>query len=234
MLREPNYRLRAVERAIANGHDLVDPREQALGALLRGNACPDDTVLRAHDIYINLHKRETIEALLLVECTSEEIEVITKVSAKAVTAYAYLFFDSEVFEDDLDRIAYSEEYNQSDFGKELKQYGMTVGKDGLLVRISRGAHVVPPSETHKSIRNTAFMLSQMAKMNPLNSALTREAFRWAQLCMRASENAPDANAGNPVLDLEISIRSVDALRSADDEDDENGAALKPEDISRGD
>lgn len=228
MLREPNYRLRAVELATSKGHDLEDPREQALHALLQGKDCPDDAVLCAHRIYGNTHRREIIEALLLAGCNFEEIESSTGVSTKIGEAYAHLFFDPAVFEDDLDRIAYAEEYANSEYGKEMKQYAMQIGKDGLLVRISRGSHVVPPSEAHKSIRNMAYLLSQAAKMNPLNSALSKEAFRWAQLCLRGSENAPDANAGNPVLDLEVNIRTVDEMKNSENSD------LDPEDISRGD
>lgn len=228
MLRAPNHRLCAVKTALSNGHELTDERELALANLLKGEECPDDSVRRALDIYGNVHKRETIESLLLAGCTVEEVDSATKVTEEITESYRHLFFDTEMFEDDLDCIAYAKEYDESEYGKELKNYAVEIGKNGLLVRISRGAYIVPPDEAHTSVRNTSYMLSQLAKSNPTDSAIAKEAYRWAQLCMRSAENSPDSNAGNPVLDLRIEVESVDRMHNAENSD------LDPEDISRGD
>ncbi len=99
-----------------------------------------------------------------------------------------------VFEDKLDRIDYAYTY-EGDHGRELKKFAVDLGKECLMLRVSRGTHSIDPKSAQDSVRSTAFMMAQVAKMNAITSEQSKAALRWAQLCLRAAGDPQEEELG---------------------------------------
>lgn len=193
--------------------------------LLTGDSCSE--VLRAFDIHRNAYKREVIESFLLVEVGPEEIYSILKVPINVTIAYAYLFFDTSAFEDELDRLDYAHTYDKDTYGKALKEFAVDLGPESLKIRMSRGTYYVKNIDVHSGIRSTAYLMGQMAKVNPLDSNVAKESLRWAQLGLKAatteeeSEKDQEARGINQIL---VALQSKDETLSP------GTSGIEPEEI----
>jgi hypothetical protein len=219
MKKSPDHRYLAVKECVASGTKPDGRIEATLFELISGKRAPE-AVERAYDIYKQDYKREVMESFLLVESTSDEIEAVLKVPAVVTDAYAHLFFDPEVFDDELDRLNYAHTYDRTEFGSKLKEFAIDLGKESLMVRMSRGSYAVPATNVQDSIRSTAFLMAQLAKVNPARSATAKEALRWAQLALKASSEEAVDNQGNVdrvVMELETTDETTDAANSGIDE-----------------
>jgi hypothetical protein len=200
-----------------------DKLEQALYLLLRENAS-NELVERAYDIYTHEFKREVLESFLLVGTTPEEINAIVRVPEAVTEVYAHLFFDTSIFADDLDIINYAYTYKHSKFGRELKRFAVDLGRECLKIRISRGAYNINTTVTQQGIRSTAFLMSQLVRVNKVDSGLANAALRWAQVGLRATEEK-DSKEGDAVLEqFRMALETREETTSADQ------SGISPEDI----
>jgi hypothetical protein len=212
----PNHIYLAVNKAVEDNVKAPSGKlEGELYAVLQGNGVSDN-VLRAYDIFSYAFKRETLESLLLAGATPKEIEKTVGVKIQVVEIYGYLFFDVGVFENMLDRLEYAGSYTDSKYGQEMKQLAVNLGKEVLKVRLSQGAYSVTPETAIDAIRGTAYMMAQLAKANPIDSVVAREAQRWAQICLKASDGDKEArteDAASLRIELEKHEVSVDEKKS---------------------
>ena len=182
--------------------------EKHLYALLQGQGKKADAaVARAYDIYTHVFKRETLESLLFAQVSPQEVFEIVSVPVSVTEAYRELFFDTDVFEDDLDRLEYARTYSQNKYGQELKLFAIDMGAEALKVRLSRGLYVISAELAEDSIRSTSFMMTQLAKTNPADSSITKESHRWAQLCLKALGEKDTEN--DDVGDFRIALEKHD-------------------------
>lgn len=185
MSTQPDHIYRAISAAVdKKARPKTKGVQQDLYELLatgKGSA----TLQRCHDIYSHEFKRETLEALFLVGTTPEEIHAILKVPTAVSELYLQLFFDPTVFEDELDVIDYAKTTPATTFGGELKQFAVDLGKECLKTRLARGKYVVDPEVILDSVRSTAFMMTQVARINRADSSMSNAALRWAQVGLRA-------------------------------------------------
>jgi hypothetical protein len=221
----PNHRYLAVQKAVKDNVEPTHPMERELYQLSLGNGA-SAAVAKANDIYTHAYKREVMESFLLVGASADEIEITVKIAQNVTAAYAHLFFDPDVFEDELDRIEYAYTYTRTEFGTELKKMGVDLGKECLKIRLARGASAVSPSSkmVQSEIRATAYMLAARAKTNPINSDIAKEARSWAQLALKASENNEDEVVAAGVEEITM------ALDAKDETTNEEKSGLKIEDI----
>ena len=197
--------------------------EKALFAILSGKGSTASAVSRAYDVYQSSYKREVIEAFLLIGITAKEVNEILRVDTEITEAYQYLFFDTSVFEDELDVIEYAHTYDRSEFGKELKLYAVEMGSECLKVRMSRGTYVAPASHIQESIRSTALMMAQLVKANDGDSSLANAALRWAQIGLKAaSEDEEPEDSGIEKLRI--------ALENRDETTDEKKSGIPKAEI----
>jgi len=173
------------------------------------------TASRAFDIFSKEFKKEVLEAFLLVDISSEEIEETLGVPEDVVDFYRKIFFDVGVFEDLLDKIDYSRTYDKSIFGSELKKFAVDMGKESLKIRFSHGEQSVDPVKVQEGIRATAFMVGQMVKVNPVDSKMARAALKWAQLALRATEESSENRTG-VVEKIMLELESEDDTTNADE------------------
>jgi len=214
-----------VQNAVKNNLEPTHSLERELYHLLQGETV-GPAVTKAYDLYTHTYKREVIESFLLVQVSATEIESIVKIDATATGAYAHLFFDPNVFEDELDRIEYAYTYNRNDYGTELKRMAVDLGKESLKIRISRGAASTAPTAkmVQSEIRATAYMLAARAKTNPIDSDISREARAWAQLALKASEHDEEETVAAGVEEITM------ALDAKDETTNDEKSGLKAEDI----
>jgi len=218
----PNHRFVHVREAFEKKTTLTDEKEIALLQFLEGKS-KNETVARAYDINLRLYKREVMESALLAGVSPKEIDAILKIPPAITELYAHLFFDLKVFEDELDKIEYGHTYTATEFGASWKKYAVTNGKASMLIRMSRGSAKISPAEIQNDIRTTAYMQALSAKNNPVDSETTKNAYRWAQLALKAALEG-DEDTTSDVEELMM------ALDTEDETVNEESSGLKPEDI----
>jgi hypothetical protein len=188
--------------------------DQELYDLLTGCSVPF-AVTRSYDIFTHEYKRETLEALLLAGADAAEIEQVLRVSPGVTEVYKTLFFDVSVFEDSLDVIDYAKSMGVQSFGGELKQFAVDLGKECLKIRLAGGEYSVNPSTVLDGVRATAFMMTQIARINRIDSSFANSALRWAQVSLRAVPEKEESDESN-VEKLKIALETRDETTNEED------------------
>jgi len=223
MKRKPSHRFDSVRTAIDSEERPAGKLETELYNFLQGNSA-DATLTRAYDIYTHTYKREVMESFLLVDVSAEEIEKILGIPSEVTVVYQHLFFDSSVFEDELDRIEYAYSYTRNDYGTELKKYAVDLGKESLKIRMSRGSYTISSAIVQGDIRATAYMIAQRAKTCKLTSEEAKETLRWAQLALKASTEGEEKETA--------SIEEIGmALEEKDETTNSEKSGIDPKDIA---
>jgi hypothetical protein len=215
--------LRDVLKLIEKGKPAQDADAEALMAALQEKKTTNVDVVDAYELYMRIYKREVVESLLLCECTDREIEEVTLVPKHVIEVFRRFFFNPEVFKDRLDRIDYAENYAGSEWGKKLKKMAVELGKDPVRIKVSGGHCRVSAESAMNSIRTMAYVLAQAALANPIDSAISREAYRWAQLCLRSADEK-DANTSDTVENFIITLKTAKTTTNAKE------TGINPEDI----
>lgn len=191
----------------------TDAREAELYAHLKGQSTNPE-MIRAHDVYTHAYKRETLEAFILVNTSGEDIEAILGLPQTVTDLYRFLFFDPNVFEDELDKISYAHEYSRNKYGSGLKQFAIDLGRESLKIRFSRDGYKISAEMAQNNVRSTSYMMMQQAKANPNNAEITREARAWAQVCLKASDASKEVQATDDT-GLVVALEEFDATANAE-------------------
>ena len=203
----PDHRHQEVLATVeAKGTCPADKHEADLYQLLAGQV-HSATVERAYDIFTHEFKQETLEAVLLVGFEPDEIQEILQVPVAVTEIYAYLFFDTSAFLDELDKTDYAYTYSKSLFGKELKRSAVDLGKECLKVRLSKGRYVVDPITVQNSVRTTAYMMANLVSINQVDSALANAALRWAQVALKAVENDEGVDENSAFEQMKMTLQT---------------------------
>jgi len=210
---KPSHRLDAVRAAVDAQERPAEKLETELYNLLQGNQA-SVAVTRAHNIHAHTYKREVMESFLLVSVPAEEIENILGIPAEVTAAYQHLFFDPDVFEDELDRIEYAYSYTRNDYGAELKKFAVNLGRESLKIRLSRSSYTVSSATVQGEIRATAYMIAQRAKTCSPTSDEAKEALRWAQVALKASSEEEERDAAG-VEEISMVLEARDETTNAD-------------------
>lgn len=220
MTKRPDHRRCAVVEAVESKKKPTDlaGAERDFYALLSGKDTSkvSDSVRRAHEIFSREFKRETLEALLLVGAGAAEVDHVLRVPEDVTEVYRKLFFDTTVFEDELDIIDYAKSISAKTFGGELKQFAVDLGKECLKIRLSRGTYAVDTGTVIDGVRSTAYMMTQLVKINQADSSLANAALKWAQVSLRAvpdEEKSEQAGVEKLQLALETRDETTDEERS---------------------
>lgn len=220
MTNRPDHRRCAVAEAVEAKEKPTNlaGAERDLYAILSGKKADavSDSVRRAYGIFSREFKRETLESLLLVGAGSSEVEQVLRVPEDVTEIYRKLFFDTTVFEDELDIIDYAKSIPAETFGGELKQFAVDLGKECLKIRLSRGSYSVDVMTVVDGVRSTAYMMTQLAKINQADSSLANAALRWAQVSLRAvpdEEKSEQAGIEKLKLALETTDETTNEEKS---------------------
>lgn len=173
---------------IQQGQEPQTETEKQYKSVLGGSTAYEH-VIYANDIYGDEYKSEVLEAFLLSRAIESDVEKILRVPTAIVQIYKYLFFDLDVFKDELDIESYANTYIESDFGKDLKVCAITLGLDYLRYRFSRGQHIdIDIVTALQNMIETGFILSKATRLNPLDSSAAKEARQWMLSAIRGVES----------------------------------------------
>lgn len=144
--RNPDHRYRAVCRAAEEpAHGL----EAALWKIRRGEEIVG-VVKWAHEIYASVFEREVMQAWILSRASDDVIQRWLRIPPEVTQAYRYLFFDADIFRDELDILSWVHEYEQerlgSDLGVQLLQIAVMEGVDKLTFLYGRGEAEMDPDK----------------------------------------------------------------------------------------
>lgn len=223
MLKSPDHRFLDLKKRIEGGTAVRGDVEAALKLLVSGKDCKHLETAKAYAIHTREFKREALEALLLAGIDAETIEQVVRVPVPVTEIYMEYFFDVAVFEDDLDIIDYAHGYDKSEYGKDLKCLAADLGSETIKIKLSRGSYTVNPLKVKEEIRNTAFLLAQHAKVNPMKSDVSRAAHKWATLAVRAA----DEDTSRDERDIDKILIELD---TQDETTDEEKSGIVKEDI----
>lgn len=199
--------------AVETGERPSEKLELELYNLLQGNQASVE-VTKAYDIRAHTYKREVMESFLLVNASAEEVREILKIAPVITETYRHLFFDTDTFEDELDRIEYAHSYTGTDYGAELKKFAINLGKESLKIRLSRGGYTVSSAIVQGGIRATAYMIAQRANTCSLTSDEAKEALRWAQVALKASVEDEEREAAG-IEEIGIALEVKDETTNAE-------------------
>lgn len=106
------------------------------------------TVTWAHDIYESMMQREIMQAWLISGATDKDVNNWLRVPEEVTQAYRHLFFDVDIFRDELDILAWISEYEQEGHGTalgvQLLQTAYAEGVDKMAHLYGRGKAEVDP------------------------------------------------------------------------------------------
>jgi hypothetical protein len=123
--------------------------EAALWKIRRGEVV-EGVVAWAHEIWSSLLQREVMQAWLLARGSDEAIHRWLRIPSEVTQAYRYLFFDVDIFRDELDILSWVNEYEQeregSEHGVQLLQIAVMEGVDKLTFLYGRGEAEMDPDK----------------------------------------------------------------------------------------
>lgn len=192
LVRNPNARYLATKRATEPPEH---PYERALW-----DACheyeADANVTRALEIYLSDTERETLTAWFLARASDEELHHHLRLSEAVVKAYRHLFFDFNVFRDELDVIRWVREYEKasSDYGAKLAQNAMMFGVDYLAWLHARGGSQLDPEMVQRNIMADAYFRGRQSRNFALGSKEAAMALQFMGTAQKAAQTMGQTRA----------------------------------------
>ena len=154
--RNPDHRYRVVCRASEEPSHGI---EAALWKIRRGEEITG-VAKWAHEIYASVFEREVMQAWVLARASDDVIQRWLRIPPEVTQAYRYLFFDVEVFRDELDILSWVHEYEQerqgSDLGVQLLHIAVMEGVDKLTFLYGRGESEMDPDKVQYVVMTEAY------------------------------------------------------------------------------
>lgn len=171
-----------------------------------------ETVQHAADLFSDERHRGILDAFLLAGATLKEAASALDVPEAVVDVYQYLFFDTTVFRNKLERMSYSSSYEGDPWASEYVRSGVVVGVSYLMWSFGGGNDV----STRDAVRNAmtdAFFKSRAHRGNTLTSGVSKEAHKWLSTATKNAELLEK-------LDPQTQQQAHEALRIALESKDE--------------
>jgi len=114
----------------------------------------------AHEIYASLLQREIMQAWILSRAPDDVIQRWLRIPGEVTQAYRHLFFDVDIFRDELDILCWIHEYEQfregSEHGVQLLQIAQMEGVDKLAFLYGRGEAEMDPDKVQYVVMTEAY------------------------------------------------------------------------------
>lgn len=192
----------------------------------------------ALNIYGSDYKREVLEAFLLSRASHEEIHEVLKIPAKVIETYGLFFFNVDNFLDELSIEEYAHSH-PNPFGRELKISAITLGFDFLRFRFNRGNSNLDFKQALTKLVETSYVIARAAKLNPIDSQVTKEARQWMAISIKALEAYAKIKPTFDEVDddFKLILKNIDSAAKKKAEqrkkEQEEAALISPEDILKG-
>lgn len=191
--------------------------ESALYAVLTNGTPVEEKVKYAYELFLNEEHRAVLDAFLLSDAPHDVVSRVLSIPSDVLSAYSYLFFDSTMFRNRLEKISYASSYDGNAYAKELLRTGVMVGSDYLVWTYGGKEEV----DARRVVRHTmvdSFFRGMSHKGNSLTSNVTREAQKWWATAIKNAEilERIDPRATKQAYEeLKIALEGVDETTSAD-------------------
>ena len=139
----------------------------------------------AWDIYNNLALRNLFEAFLFASEDNELVYNSLGVDYDEIGFYRTLFFDTNVFRNDLERIAWMQTIPDSDSQKELFRIAFNQGLAALRWHYCRNKGEVSPEEAEKVVLTDSFVQYLGHRGKPLTGKVAKEARGLSKVILEA-------------------------------------------------
>ena len=235
----------ALIRFVLEANQTVDDRSKAIKKLkkyktlndvVNGNK-KDAEILKSLDIYCNNQKRLILNSFLIADSDNEEIASSLQLDIKIIEVYRSYFFNIEVFESKLDKLAFVQSLPTEE--KETYLYAINFGSEFLKWRVC--GEPVKSGNLAKEIRDMfslAKFNAKVASMNPITGEQSKEALRWMDRAIKLTdilakfeieegstvgedgELSTSSNAHQDIIGLLIGVKNQNSVGSINDIDED--------------
>ena len=210
--RNPDHRYRAISRAEEEPEHAY---ESALWKLRRGETI-EGVVSYAQEIYASLLQREILQAWILARASDDTIQQWLRIPAEVTRAYRHLFFDVNIFRDELDILSWVHEYEQehmgSEHGVQLLQIAVMEGVDKLAFLYGRGEADVDPEKVQRVAMTEAYHRGRAHRGAAVSSKDAAAAHSFMNTAVKIAQGL--GKKGGPDLDgLRLKLAFKDQTQS---------------------
>lgn len=158
------------------------------------NQIISDETKYAYDIFCTQELRSLLEAFLLATTDDYEIHQATGVTVDEIQHYRHLFFDTTVFRNDLDIIAFLRNIPDDEPTKELYKMAFHQGFGALRWTYCRDKGGIDADTALKTILSDSYFQYLTNRGKPLTSKVAKEArdiAKTAISCVQTLHNKPE-------------------------------------------
>lgn len=231
MPRLPDFRFTEVDAAVKGGTTTFDDVLcQALADCLQELEA-DANVVYAFELYQEPRHRQALDAFSLALAPPAVIQEVTEIPVAVIKVYQYLFMDTGVFRNRLERFSFAADYAtiygcEEHVGERMRT-AVTAGVDYLRWVYASPNPDANPKQIIRDSMLDSFYRSMVHKGNSLISGVSKEAVKWMQTSVKFARMLEDidpqtAKAG--AEQLVITLKAPDMKYSAPAE------AVSPADI----
>lgn len=203
--RNPDNRYRSVKAATERPEHVLDA---ALWDLLHRGATANKTVMHAHEIWANPYEREIMQAFLLAGADDALLDTHLRLPPSVTQAYRHLFFDRNMFRDELDVMSWVRDYQGTPEGTKLLHSAMENGVE--VVAWICGYHIALDAQTvQQRIMLDSFARSRSHRGNSLSSKEVAVAHSLMKTAASQAEKLSKRGSGAGLNELILKLRHRD-------------------------
>lgn len=199
-VRNPDQCYRAVVEATEPPEHVY---ERGLWNALRSEPVKDPNVSWALEIFSTPFEREIFQAWLLARATEDDIEKWLRVPPEVTRVYTHLFFNVDIFRDELDLLSWVQEFEEerrgSAYGVKLLRDAVQSGMEKLCWIFGRNDYVVDPDRVKQRAMTDLYLRSLAGRGHGVTSREAAAALAHSNAALKAAQlveqtSAPDAQA----------------------------------------
>lgn len=221
----PDWRITAAHLA---GVKSPDADVCSIARLLEGQPSGNPSLDAAFILWNNIGKREYIEAFLLVS-DEESVAVSLDIPLSTIEAFAAYLFDTSVFTDKLQRVAYVHGLVPGR-AKDLKMLAVTLGKEFLDWRIGNNISLSPDDVLRRLLTDSYTMAKIGMQGASVTATQAKEAYRWATLAAKLADTLGKRELPTAAED---DFDGLQVIPVFDEEDANEALDISPELLVRG-
>ena len=198
--RNPDQRYRAIAAATTPPEHTC---ERGLWDALHTTTISDARVTWALEIFNASFEREILQAWLLARATDENVEKWLRVPPDVTQVYRHLFFNVNVFRDELDLLSWVREFETekrgSQYGTQLLRDAVQGGVEKLCWIFGHNTYVVDPEIVKQRVMTDTYIRSLAGRGHGIISKEVQAALAHGNTALKAAQIAgrttlPDAQA----------------------------------------
>jgi hypothetical protein len=199
-VRNPDQCYRAVVKATEPPEHVY---ERGLWNTLHSQPVGDPNIEWALEIFTVPFEREIFQAWLLARATEADIERWLRIPPEVTQVYAHLFFNVDIFRDELDLLSWVQEFEKdqrgSAYGTQLLRDAVQSGLEKLCWVFGRNDYVVDPDRVKQHAMTDLYLRSLAGRGHSATSKEAQAALAHSNAALKAAQivgqtSAPDAQA----------------------------------------